>query len=212
MTPLPLGADVHLIILDCDGVLFDSYDANVAFYDSILAELGMPPLDDRGRELCHRMSGPQLWSHLCGADAALHARAKAVAARADYSPFYALMRPVDALTDTLSRLSGHCPLALATNRGRTAEGVVRHFELARFLTMWLGILDVAHAKPAPDLLHACLARAGVSARHAIYVGDSPTDREAAASAGVPYVGIGPRSEAIHRIAELRLLPALLELH
>lgn len=212
MTSLPRGHDVHLVILDCDGVLFDSYDANVAFYDSILAELDMPPLDDRGRELCHRMSGPQLWSHLCGEDAALHARARAVAARADYSPFYALMRPAEALEDTLSRLAAHCPLGLATNRGRTVEGVVRHFDLARFLSMWFGILDVAHAKPAPDLLDACLARSGVSPQHAVYVGDTSTDREAAASAGVAYVGIGPRSEAVHLIPALRLLPTLLELH
>jgi phosphoglycolate phosphatase len=210
LSGLPRGAELHLIILDCDGVLFDSYDANVAFYDAILAELGMPALDDRGRELCHRLSGPQLWAQLCGADEALHARAKAVAARADYAPFYALMRPMVAMEDTLSRLAGHCPLALATNRGRTVEGVVRHFRLDRFLSMWFGILDVERAKPAPDLLLACLARAQVSPANAVYVGDMSSDREAAAAAGISYVGIGPRSEAVHRLEELRLLPDLLD--
>ena len=196
-------------MLDCDGVLFDSYEANVAFYDSILAELGMAPLDERSRELCHRMSGPQLWGHLCGADEGLLARAKTVAGRSDYSPFYSLMRPVPGLEETLTRLARHCVLALATNRGRTVEGVVDHFHLRRYLTMWFGILDVARAKPAPDMLLACLARAEVPGSRAVYVGDSSTDREAAAAAGVPFVGVGNRSGATVTIDELRSLPRLL---
>lgn len=198
------------MILDCDGVLFDSYEANVAFYDSILAEVGMPPLDDAARELCHRMSGPQLWSHLCGTDDTLLARARAVAARADYSPFYDLMRPMPGLDETLARLAGHCPLALATNRGRTVEGVVGRFGLDRFLSMWFGISDVVKAKPAPDMLLACLVRADVSGMHAVYVGDSSTDRDAATAAGISFVGVGPRSESIHRIDDIRHLPEILD--
>src|SRR6185436_8940471 len=115
---LPVGDALRLIILDCDGVLFDSWDANVAFYDSVLTALGESPLDETGRELCHRLSGPQLWDHLFAHDRDRHTRAKAMAAKADYSPFYRLMHPVPDLDATLARLSAHCPLALATNRGR----------------------------------------------------------------------------------------------
>jgi HAD superfamily hydrolase (TIGR01509 family) len=206
---LPRGDAVRLVILDCDGVLFDSWRANVAFYDSILATLGLPPLDARGRELCHRLSGPQLWEHLFAGDAPLHARATANAARADYAPFYALMEPVPDLTATLGRLASHCPLALATNRGRTVAGVTRYFALERFFTVALGILDVARPKPAPDLLHACLERTGIPARAAVFVGDTTVDQAAAAAAGVPYVGVGRASGADHVIGSLRELPDLI---
>lgn len=206
---LPVGDALQLVILDCDGVLFDSYEANVAFYDSILSALGEPHLDDDGRELCHRLSGPQLWDHLFAHDAALHARAKELAARADYAPFYSLMRPAIDLDATLLRLSSHCPLALATNRGRTVAGVMQRFGLDRFLSIALGILDVPRAKPAPDMLLACLARAGVHANAAVFVGDTLVDRAAAEAASVAYVGVGPGSAAQHRIAELRELPTLL---
>ncbi len=212
MTPptvLPTGGALELVILDCDGVLFDSYDANVAFYDSILTALGQPGMDDEARELCHRLSGPQLWDHLFAHDAALHARAKEIASRADYGPFYRLMRPVVDLDDTLRRLSTHCPLALATNRGRTVAGVLREFGLDRFLTIALGILDVPRPKPAPDLLLACLERAGVAADAAVFVGDTSVDREAATAAGVAYVGIGAHSGGERTIEELRDLPDLL---
>ena len=33
------------VIYDCDGVMFDSFDANVAFYDRIMAMMGNPALD-----------------------------------------------------------------------------------------------------------------------------------------------------------------------
>jgi phosphoglycolate phosphatase len=208
---LPLSGAVQLVILDCDGVLFDSRDANVAFYDSILVQLDQPPLDPTGRELCHRLSGPQLWDHLFAADPSLHKRAKEAAAQADYSPFYQLMRPVPALEETLARLSSHCPLALATNRGRTVTGVLTHFALERFFSIWVGILDVPRPKPAPDLLLACLERAGVDAGASVYVGDTLVDYDAAAAANVPYIGVGPHSGARRTIRDLRELPDLIQI-
>ncbi len=208
--PLPRGADLKLVILDCDGVLFDSSRANVAFYDSVLRALGQPPLDREGQELCHQLSGPQLWAHLFERDQPLHQRAREVAARADYSPFYALMQPMPGLEATLGRLAAHCPLALATNRGRTVAGVLAAFSLERFFAVRLGILDVPRPKPAPDLLLACLERTGVDADASVYVGDTAVDHEAAAAAAVPYVGVGPLSRADWVVREIRELPDLLE--
>lgn len=200
---------VELVILDCDGVLFDSWDANVAFYDAVLAVIGEGPLDAIGRELCHRLSGPQLWGQLFDGRPQLLERARTAAASADYGPFYPLMRPTPDLIDTLERLAAHCPLALATNRGRTVAGVTKHFALERFFAAALGILDVPRPKPAPDMLLACLERTGVAAASAVFVGDTMVDRDAAAAAGVAYVGIGPVSGGEVVIEELRALPDLL---
>lgn len=205
---LPRGTDLRLIILDCDGVLFDSSDANVAFYDSILSAIGQPCLDRKGRELCHRLSGTQLWEELFGNDPALHRRAREVAAQADYSPFYPLMHPIPALEATLARLAGHCPLALATNRGRTVSGVLTTFGLEPFFAISLGVLDVPRPKPAPDLLLACLERAGVEASASVFVGDTTVDEMAAAAAGVPYVSVGGNA-AVGTVRDIRELPDLL---
>lgn len=205
----PPARELALVILDCDGVLFDSWEANVAFYDSILAALGLDPLDDAGRALCHRLSGPQLWAALFEHDPPLRQRATAVAARADYSPFFPRMRPAAELHATLARLAAHCPLALATNRGRTVAGVLSHFDIGRFFAVSLGILDVARPKPAPDLLLACLERTAVTPSRAVYVGDTSVDHAAAKAAGVPYVGVGSASGARLTIRELRELPPAL---
>ncbi|MBI3770992.1 MAG: HAD family hydrolase [Deltaproteobacteria bacterium] len=206
---LPPRDVLRLVIFDCDGVLFDSWKANVAFYDAVLAAVGLPPLDDEGRRLCHTLSSPQLYARLFPADSLMQRRIAEVARATDYGPFYALMEPVEGLEPTLRRLTAHCPLALATNRGTTVRGVVEHFGLAPFFAIRLGILDVARPKPAPDLLVACLEHAGVEASAAVYVGDTELDRDAAAGAGVAYVGVGPASGADVRVNGIRELPALL---
>lgn len=206
---LPRGRALRLLIFDCDGVLFDSRDANVAFYDAVLANVGLPPLDETGRRLCYTLSGSQLYERLFGADPALLRRVSQSAQHVDYGPFYPLMHPVPGLLETLERLARHCPLALATNRGRTVDGVVEFFELQRFFGMRVGVLDVARPKPAPDILLACLARAGVRPDATVYVGDAEIDREAARAARVAYVGVGPESGASWVVEGIRELPALL---
>lgn len=165
--PLPPADALRLVIFDCDGVLFDSWKANVAFYDAVLTALGLPPLDDEGRQLCHTLSSPQLYAHLFPGDEHMQRRITAAARATDYGPFYELMEPAEALEPTLRRLAAHCPLALATNRGITVRGVVERFGLEPFFAIRLGILDVARPKPAPDLLVGCLERAGVAASQAV---------------------------------------------
>jgi phosphoglycolate phosphatase-like HAD superfamily hydrolase len=49
--------------------------------------------------------------------------------------------------------------------------------------------DVGEAKPAPDVVQVALERAGVDAEHAVMVGDTVWDIEAAARAGVRCVAL-----------------------
>ena len=207
--PLPSARDLRLVICDCDGVLFDSYRANVAFYDAVLAAAGLPPLDEAGRRLCHTLASTQLFDELFGADPSVVERVRATAQLVDYGPFYRLMEPVPRLRETLGRLAAHCRLALATNRGRTVEGVVAEFDLTEFFPIRVGVLDVARPKPAPDMLLACLERAGVAAAHAVYVGDSASDRLAAHAASIAYVGIGAASGAAVRVETFSEVAGLL---
>lgn len=67
--------------------------------------------------------------------------------------------------------------------------------------------QVARAKPAPDVLHHALEQMGVEASRAWMVGDSRFDREAAAAAGVRFIGYGIDGD--ERVESLAELPALL---
>jgi phosphoglycolate phosphatase len=199
-----------LVMLDCDGVLFDSWEANVGFYDAILAQLGRPLLDDDGRELAHRWSSAQLLAHYFAHDPELHHRANEIARLMDYAPFLPLMRPVPELRETLAWLRTRGKTAMVTNRGATIPDVLRHFDLGSYFDEVVGVHDAPRPKPAPDMLHVCLERLSLRPGESVYVGDSPGDSAAARAAGVPFIGVGDQVDCEHRIAELSQLRALLE--
>jgi HAD superfamily hydrolase (TIGR01509 family) len=145
-----------------------------------------------------------------GAGSAASEDAMRVAREVDYGPFYALMRPMPDLERVLHELQPRYRVAMATNRGGTAQGVVQHFRLDRWLSLAVGANDVPRAKPHPDMLLHCLAHFHVPPTAAVYVGDSETDHQAALAAGVQFVGFGPIPPAEHRVHHLRDLPPLLE--
>ena len=200
---------ISLVIFDCDGVLFDSAGANVAYYNAVLERLGRPPLDEAWSRRAHFLSSNQLYEAMFGADSAVGAEALRVGREIDYGPFYRLMRPMPDLEHVLQVLAPHYRLAMATNRGGTAAGVVREFDLGRWLSLTVGANDVARAKPHPDMLLRCLEHFRVPATAAAYVGDSETDHQAALAANIPFIGFGPTAPAPHRVHALRELPALL---
>jgi HAD superfamily hydrolase (TIGR01509 family) len=197
-------------MLDCDGTLFDSFDANVGFYDAVLAQVGRPPLDEAGRELGHRLSTPQILQHLFAEEPETLARATLAARSTDYAPFLARMRPMPDLFETLDWLRANYRTALVTNRGGTIPALLAHFDLGRYFDAVVGVHDAPRPKPAPDMLLRCLDQLGTAAERSIYVGDSPSDLEAAHAAGVPFIAFGEALSCEPRIfalAELRELLA-----
>ena len=72
------------------------------------------------------------------------------------------------------------------------------------------VRDKVKPKPAPDILELCLKRAGVAPSHAVYVGDSETDRIASETAQLNFIGVGARVDHENLIARLDQLPAALE--
>ena len=198
-----------LVILDCDGVMFDSFDANVGFYNAVLERLGEPPLDAEGREHAHRLATPQIMEWLFGDDPVRLGEARRAAAETDYAPFLSSLHPVPELFETLQWLRDNYRTAMATNRGSTIPALLAHFELAPWFEVVVGIHDVPRPKPAPDMLVHCLDRLAVEPHAAVYVGDSPGDQAAAAAARIDFIGVGESVDHDTRIAQLRELPDVL---
>jgi HAD superfamily hydrolase (TIGR01509 family) len=203
---------VELVIFDCDGVLFRSENANVAFYNEVLRLAGEPPLDFDGEAACHALSSAQLFEKYYRDRPELLARLRETAKALDYGPFYALMEPQERLHEILQRLKVSYRLAMATNRGQTVRGVLERFALAPLFDLALGVLDVERPKPHPDMLVRCVEHFAVAPRSAVYVGDQPGDAASAAAAGMRFVAFGGAvREAEHRIESLDELEPLLAL-
>ena len=198
-----------LVIFDCDGVLFDSAAANIAYYNAVLARLGRAPLDAEWSRRAHFLSSHQLYAAMFGADSDHAAEARRVGREVDYGPYYKLMQPVTGLEQVLEELRARYRLAMATNRSSTVAGVVREFRLDRFIELAVGSHDVERPKPHPDMIEKCLDHFRVAPAAAVFVGDSESDQHAALAAGVHFVAVGEAIPAAHRIRALDELPAWL---
>jgi HAD superfamily hydrolase (TIGR01509 family) len=200
---------ISAVIFDCDGVLFDSWRANVAFYNAILDRLGLPPMDAKWERHAHTMASSQVFDAMFADDAELLERAQSTAREIDYGPFYELMEPADGLHEILAGLRRTYRLAMASNRSSTAIGVVRRFDLEQYLHHTVGVGNGIRPKPHPDMLLVCLERLQVTAPETVFVGDSPSDRDAARAAGVHFIAIGDQELDAPRVSALRDLPDLL---
>ncbi|MFN2376164.1 MAG: HAD family hydrolase [Candidatus Binatia bacterium] len=182
---------IRLVVFDCDGVLFDSEPANLAFYREVLHASGAPPMPESAEAAYHSLASAQLFEKMFGEEPELLARVQKVARATDYAPFFPLMQPKPRLRETLATLRLQYATAMATNRGQTTQGVVKFFGLGDLFDLAVGVLDVARPKPHPDMLVRCLEHLGVTAGEAVYVGDQATDFEAAEAAGMAFIGMGP---------------------
>jgi len=201
---------VRLVIFDCDGVMFSSENANIAFYNEVLRLAEEPALTDTAELACHALSSAQLFEKYYGHKPALLAKIRAVAGSIDYGPFFPLMEPRPELRDVLAELGSRYHVAMATNRGKTVHEVLDRFDLRAFFDYAIGVLDVEHPKPSPDMLLKCAEYFSVPPSESVYVGDQHTDEAAAQAAGMPFVGIGAVSSQSQRSIETLLeLPALI---
>ena len=201
---------LELVMLDCDGVLFDSIRSNVAYYDAILEEMGGPPLDEEARRLCHVLSTPQLFAHVYADDPEKEKEAVRVAYTIDYLPFLEYMDPEPGLYEVLRRLKTSYKVALATNRGKSVPPLLERFELEGAFDVVATILDVERPKPAPDMLLYCLEKTGLAPGQAVYVGDMENNRIAAGAAGIPFILMGDTISHPLQIHRLEELPGVLE--
>ena len=75
-------------------------------------------------------------------------------------------------------------LAVATNRTNTIHPILTAFKLEHFFDKVVSSLDVNNPKPHPEAVFKIVNHFGIDAREAVFVGDSPVDRETALHAKV----------------------------
>jgi putative hydrolase of the HAD superfamily len=95
-------------------------------------------------------------------------------ARAAFEAFFEARQEVvffDHALEALAHLSGRYRLAALTN----GNADIRRMGLARYFSFAISAADVAASKPAPDIFHAALERAGATPGESIHVGDNAID-------------------------------------
>lgn len=179
-----------LLILDCDGVLIRSEAANLAYYNCLFREFGLPEVRREDREQflrLHTLSTPQVIDAFF--PESRREGARRFADGLGFQPFVSLVEPEPGWGPVLDgwRAAGGV-VAVATNRGISASAVLDAVDLLGYIDHLVTSRDVVRPKPYPDLLLRVLERVGCEAQSSLYVGDSELDREAAARADVPFLG------------------------
>lgn len=176
------------IIFDCDGVLFESKNANLAYYNEILSAFDVPlvTLEQQERaHICHTAATPQVFTALLGPERAQIAIK--MVAEVDYKKFIPFMTPEPQMHEVIATLAERYPLAVATNRGTSMKEILAHFDLDRYFKVVITSRDVPRPKPFPDMLHLAASRLGKGEAELLFVGDSELDAAAATAAGMPFI-------------------------
>jgi HAD superfamily hydrolase (TIGR01509 family) len=195
--------DVKAVIYDLDGVLVDSLEANVAYYNRLLEYFGRPPLGGEHLEVIQTRTSPEVIGVLFP-DAVQAEEAQALEKRLSNDEIIPLIRLEPYVRETLEGLQKRYRLAVATNRGKSLPLVLEFHHLGRYFDLTVSSAQVQRPKPHPAYLDMILREFSLAPHQAVYVGDAEVDAQLAGAVGVPFLSYkNPRLKARAYLQEHR---------
>jgi HAD superfamily hydrolase (TIGR01509 family) len=174
---------LQAIVFDCDGVLFDSKEANVRFYTHILDHIGCPPVRPDQYEFIHMHPVKESLRYLL-ADGDHYEQAMAFCQDMDFHAFHRYLRREPGIVEVLQLAKSSYRVALATNRTISTHAVLAQFQLDQYFDMVVSALDVQFPKPHPESMERIMEAFGVTPREVLFIGDSAVDEGLALATGV----------------------------
>lgn len=200
---------VSAVIFDCDGVMFDSRQANINFYNHILSHFGLPPMKGEDIDFVHMNTAVESLNHIFK-DSPYLDEAQEYRLRLDYIPFIKDMIMEPGLKEILDFLKPDYGLAVATNRSNTIGKVLEVNGLTAYFDIVVSSLDVENPKPHPEPIFKILDFFGIEPQECFYIGDSEVDQETCQRAGVPIIAYrNPGLSAVYYIETLKALKQIL---
>ncbi|MHB8809771.1 MAG: HAD family hydrolase [Desulfobulbaceae bacterium] len=201
---------LKLIIFDCDGVLFDSREANRAYYNQLLARFACPPMDEQELDFVHAHNVTDSVGHIFRNHPQVRQEAvDRYRTELDYRPFLQHMIMEPDLMEFLHLIKPCYRTAISTNRTSTMPMILDIFKLRPWFDQVVTALDVPRPKPAPDGLRLILDTFGLDASEAIYIGDSGVDLEHTRSMGMELIAFkNPTLAAEYHVDSFMAIPRL----
>ena len=175
-----------VVAFDCDGVMFDSQEANQAYYNHLLDHCQLPAMVPEQLAYVHMHTVDESLTYLIS-DEATRRTAQAYRRQLGYQPFLKFMRMEPGLVPLLETLRPRFKTAVATNRTDTMARVLADNHIDHLFDLVVCALDVQFPKPHPEALVKVVDHFSVLPEEVIYVGDSQVDEMAAKAAGLPFV-------------------------
>ena len=172
------------LVFDCDGVMFDSMDANRRYYNLVLEKLGLEPMDRDQERYVHAHAVQDSIAHIIPSERIQEA--EEVRKSIDYRDVLPFLKPESGLYALLSTLCvAGIKCAVYTNRTTTMNLVLDTFALGRYFRPVV-TASIVRAKPHPEGMYKILREWGFGPREVAYIGDSEVDAATARSSNVPF--------------------------
>lgn len=181
------ATSIQAVLLDVDGTLVDSNDAHAGAWVQAFAESGIAVPFDAVRCLIG-MGGDKLIprvSHLSedSEEGRAIAERRSHIFKRDYLPQLRALCDAASLVSALKRL-GCTVVAASSAKADELRSLLDIAGVRELLDGKTSSDDAEESKPDPDIVLAALKQCDVPADHAVMIGDTPYDIEAAGRAGV----------------------------
>ena len=173
-------------VLDIDGTLVDTnYHHAIAWFRALAHHDLVVPIWRIHRHI--GMGGDQLITALCGEDVEARLGDDIRDAEGDeYAKLIGEVRTMEGSRELIVSLKerGHVVVLASSAKQGEVETYLNLLDAWELADAWTTSADVESTKPAPDLVHAAVARVDGDLTNAVMVGDTPWDVKAAGGAGV----------------------------
>jgi len=204
---------VRCVIYDCDGVLFDSFEANTRLYNDLCAMVGRVPLRDGEMQYVHTHTVYEAIHFIFGSESDLEKKALESLKQVDLRNYIVYLRMEPHLFQALEKLKEKGIFrVINTNRTTSMKHIMERFNLLPYFDMVVTALDVKNPKPHPESIEKIIASLHLNKEEAIFIGDSDVDKQTAESSGVRFIAYKNREIANDLLIEdhLDLLPLILD--
>lgn len=173
------------IVFDCDGVLIDSYKANMMYYGTVKEKLGLPPLTEEEKYFVHSRTHKDALKHIAPGD--LFEKAWEIGKNVDSTSLMEYLTRSEGVREFLCWLRDmKFDLAVNTNRTDTMDIILKTMDLEGFFHPVITSGKVLKPKPDPEGLHIIMRTYGLQPHELAFIGDTSVDMKAAQNAGVRF--------------------------
>ncbi|SDO46746.1 HAD family hydrolase [Desulforhopalus singaporensis] len=179
---------LKLIVFDCDGVMFDSKQANIAYYNHLLDHFGLPKMDSGEEDYVHMSSVIEAITRIFSRHRSPNLdQVHEYRLQITYEPFLQHMKMEPDLVYFLERVWKKYRLAISTNRTNTMLPLLESHNLDHYFEKVVTAATAKRPKPAPDGLLEILDHFNCAPEEALFIGDSIVDQQHASACGVDLI-------------------------
>jgi HAD superfamily hydrolase (TIGR01509 family) len=186
------------VIYDCDGVLFDSFEANTKLYNDLCTWVGRGPLSGEEMQYVHIHTVFEAIHFIFGKENGLEKKALEILRerQVDLKNYVEYLKMEPHLFQTLESLKEKGILrVINTNRTTSMKHVMERFNLGPYFEMVVTALDVKNPKPHPESIEKIVEAFQLKKEEAVFIGDSEVDKQTAESSGVRFIAYKNREIA-----------------